>query len=148
MAEYTVPQLQMLASSIATTVGISVPLFLRLITQESAWNPSAVNPVSGCTGLCQLHPRYFGGEGIDLTDPEVNLRIGSREIYRLWETYRYSWFDALARYNHGAGNVQDLIARHGEDWAAHLPSETKSYIDIVLFGDDAKAVLNMRRPGR
>lgn len=134
----SVPEMQQMAMCIAADAGISATLFLRLIAQESRWDPNIVNKRSGCTGLCQLHPRYFGGDGIDLTDPETNMRIAAKELCRLLTVHRGSYFDALVRYNHGAGKVNELRIAWGDDWAMHLPAETKAYIDIVLLGAEPK----------
>lgn len=140
MPELTVPQMQAMAADIAASVGISIPIFLRLISQESRWDPNIVNNASGCTGLCQLHPRYYGKEG-DLTDPRTNLTIGARELKYLLFALDNSWFLALAYWNHGWGNILKLKDQYGDDWAMYLPGETKSMIDIVLLGAEPKKAL-------
>ena len=49
-----------------------------LWTQESSWNPAAVNPSSGAYGIPQANPTYTGGEwgAYSASDPEAQVRWG------------------------------------------------------------------------
>ena len=133
MPELTVQAMQEMAAQIATANLISVTIFLRLITQESQWNPRAVNPRSGCTGLGQLHPRFFAG---DLLDPMVNLHLSASALKGWFHYYDRDYFKALAAYNYGPGNVNGLLREHGSEWMLHLPNETRRYLRVILLKED------------
>ena len=49
-----------------------------LWTQESGWNPAAVNPSSGAYGIPQANPAYTGGEwgAYSAGDPQAQVRWG------------------------------------------------------------------------
>lgn len=79
-------------------------LFLRLIQQESAWNPRARSH-KGALGLAQLMPATARTLGVDPRDPAQNLDGGARYLRQQYETFR-SWRLALAAYNAGPGAVQ------------------------------------------
>ena len=39
---------------------------------------------------------------------------------------------ALAAYNWGAGNLQKDLKRHGNQWFAYLPDETRNYVNGIM----------------
>lgn len=135
MPELTVPQLQAMAAEIGSTVGISVTIFLRLIAAESSWNPNAVNAKSGCVGLGQLSPRFFGHLG-DLYDPTVNLTGAAKYLKALLKMYDGDYWKALAGYNCGPGRLDNLIKAHDREWMLHLPRETRRYLKKIMLAED------------
>ena len=84
--------------------GIPEDLFLRLIQQESGWNPGAVS-VKGALGLAQLMPGTAKGLGVNPRDPIQNLDGGARYLAQQYRSFG-SWPLALAAYNAGPGAVQ------------------------------------------
>lgn len=70
---------------------------LGLIQVESNFQVDAVNPITGCRGLCQLNPKYFPG---DYT-PEENVRVGMEYLGQLLETYHGDVQAALRAFNRG-----------------------------------------------
>lgn len=98
-------------------------LFLRLVQQESGWNPSAVS-VKGATGLAQLMPETAALLGVDIASPSENLHGGARYLRMMYNKFG-SWRLALAAYNAGPGAVQ----QHGG-----IPpfAETKNYVRAIL----------------
>ena len=89
------------ARAAARRHGIPEDLFLRLVRQESGWNPGAVSN-KGAVGLAQLLPTTAATLGVDVNDPKDNLEGGARYLalqYRNFGTWRL----ALAAYNAGAG---------------------------------------------
>jgi len=74
-----------MAATVAKQQGIPVQYFLNLIDRESQFDPTAVNKVSGATGLGQILPSTAAkpGYGIDpvdpstLTDPLTNLNLAA-----------------------------------------------------------------------
>ncbi len=98
-------------------------LFLRLVQQESGWNPNAQSG-KGAMGLAQLMPDTAAGLGVDPSDPAQNLNGGARYLKMMYDKFG-SWRLALAAYNAGPGAVE----QHGG-----IPpyAETKNYVKAIL----------------
>ena len=126
MAEYTKDQLRELAVAEALRAGVDPELFLRLVNQESRFNPRAVSPV-GAQGLAQLMPGTARDLGVeDPFDPRQNLRGGAQYLRKRLDQFGDPIL-ALAAYNAGAGNVR----KYGG-----VPpfKETQNYVNIVGGG--------------
>lgn len=110
------------ARSAALRHGVPEDLFLRLVQQESGWNPQAVSP-KGAIGLAQLMPDTAELLGVDPTDPEDNLEGGARYLRQQYNTFG-SWPLALAAYNAGPAAVEE----HGG-----IPpfDETQNYVQVI-----------------
>jgi soluble lytic murein transglycosylase-like protein len=111
------------AKAAAQKYGVPEDLFLRLVQQESGWNPNAVSP-KGATGLAQLMPATARALGVDIDDPRENLDGGARYLRAMYDKFG-SWRLALAAYNAGPGAVEE----HGG-----VPpfAETKNYVLAIL----------------
>jgi len=111
------------ARSAAMRHGIPVELFLRLVQQESAWNPRAVSH-KGAIGLAQLMPGTAAYLGVDPYNPSENLDGGARYLAEQYRTFG-SWRLALAAYNAGPGAVE----KHNG-----IPPfrETQNYVRVIL----------------
>lgn len=111
------------AKAAARKHGVPEDLFLRLVQQESGWNPSAVSN-AGATGLAQLMPGTAAKLGVDASDPHQNLDGGARYLSMMYAKFG-SWRLALAAYNAGPGAVE----KHGG-----IPpfAETKNYVKAIL----------------
>lgn len=84
--------------------GVPEDLFLRLVQQESGWNPRAVSH-KGAIGLAQLMPGTARALRVDPKDPKQNLEGGARYLAEQYRTFR-DWRLALAAYNAGPGAVK------------------------------------------
>jgi soluble lytic murein transglycosylase-like protein len=111
------------AKAAARKHGVPEDLFLRLVQQESGWNPVAVS-VKGASGLAQLMPGTAETLGVDITDPEENLDGGARYLRMMFDKFG-TWELALAAYNAGPGAVEE----HGG-----IPpyAETENYVQAIL----------------
>lgn len=110
------------AKAMARKHGIPEDLFLRLVQQESGWNPSARSH-KGARGLAQLMPGTAAKLGVDANDPVQNLEGGARYLRMMYNTFG-SWRLALAAYNAGPG----AVSKYGG-----VPPfrETKNYVRII-----------------
>lgn len=107
------------AKSVARSHGVPEDLFLRLVQQESGWNPRAKSH-KGAIGLAQLMPATARRLGVDPHDPQQNLEGGARYLRQQYETFG-SWRLALAAYNAGPKAVE----KHG---GVPPYRETKNYV--------------------
>ena len=112
-----------LARTAARTHNIPEDLFLRLVHQESRWNPNAISH-KGAIGLAQLMPGTAQMLRVDPTDPRQNLDGGARYLRMMYDRFG-DWRLALAAYNAGPGAVD----QHGG-----IPpfAETQTYVQVIL----------------
>ena len=119
--KYRGPYLTM-AKDAARRHGVPEDLFLRLVQQESGWNPTARSH-KGAYGLAQLMPATARALGVDRTDPRENLEGGARYLKEQYRTFG-SWRLALAAYNAGPGAVKKYNG---------VPPfrETRNYVKVI-----------------
>lgn len=110
------------AKSMAARHGVPEDLFLRLVQQESGWNPSARSP-KGATGLAQLMPGTAARLGVDATNPHQNLEGGARYLRMMYDRFG-NWRLALAAYNAGP----EAVAKYG---GVPPYSETRNYVRVI-----------------
>ena len=113
------------AQAVARKHGIPEALFLRLVNQESGWNPNARSH-KGAMGLAQLMPGTAAKLGVNPGDPVQNLEGGARYLKMMYNQFG-DWRLALAAYNAGPGAVQ----KYGG-----IPPyrETRNYVRIIAGG--------------
>jgi len=117
------------AAKIAQKYGIDPNLFIRLIEQESGFNPEAKGPTtkSGeyALGLTQLMPGTALDMGVMRVDPLQNLEGGAKYFRQQLDAFGGDPALALAAYNAGPGNVK----KYGG-----IPpfAETQNYVSRIL----------------
>ncbi|MFV0291704.1 MAG: lytic transglycosylase domain-containing protein [Paracoccus sp. (in: a-proteobacteria)] len=113
------------AQAMARKYGIPEALFLRLVNQESRWNPNARSH-KGAMGLAQLMPGTAAKLGVNPRDPIQNLEGGARYLRMMYNQFG-DWRLALAAYNAGPGAVK----KYGG-----IPPyrETRNYVRIIAGG--------------
>lgn len=111
------------AKAAARDQGVPEDLFLRLVQQESGWNPAAISP-KGAKGLAQLMPDTAARLGVNIDDPLQNLAGGARYLRQMYDKFG-TWRLALAAYNAGP---QAVDAHDG------IPPyvETQNYVLAIL----------------
>jgi Transglycosylase SLT domain len=114
-----------LATDSAVAHSLPVEYFLRLITQESGFNPNSVSP-AGAQGIAQFMPATASDRGLkDPFDPTEALPKSAELLNELREHFGNLGL-AAAAYNAGPERVRRWLA--GE---ARLPQETLNYVRIV-----------------
>jgi len=111
------------ARAAARRHGIPEDLFLRLVTQESGWDPRALSS-AGAIGLAQLMPETAILLGVDPGDSQQNLEGGARYLAQQYRRFG-NWRLALAAYNAGP---EAVVAYDG------VPpyDETRAYVRAIL----------------
>jgi len=111
-----------LARAAAQRHDVPEDLFLRLVQQESGWNPNAKSH-KGALGLAQLMPDTARRLGVDPADPKENLDGGARYLAKQYRKFK-SWRLALAAYNAGP----EAVRKHGG-----VPpfDETRNYVKAI-----------------
>lgn len=112
---------------------------LRLIWQESRFNPQAVSP-AGARGIAQFMPATAQWRGLeDPFDWSLSIQHSGRWLGELRQQFGNLGL-AAAAYNAGPGRVQDWLAG-----TSGLPEETRAYVHIVT-GRKADDWIGMREP--
>jgi len=111
------------AKAAARNHAVPEDLFLRLVQQESGWNPAAIS-AKGAKGLAQLMPDTAARLGVNIDDPLQNLDGGARYLRQMYDKFG-TWRLALAAYNAGpqAVDAHDGIPPY---------AETQSYVQAIL----------------
>lgn len=110
------------ARAAAERHGVPSDLFLRLVQQESGWNPRARSH-KGAIGLAQLMPGTAQKLRVNPNDPLENLEGGARYLRMMYDRFG-SWKLALAAYNAGPAAV--------EKYSGVPPyAETRNYVRVI-----------------
>lgn len=122
-------------SAASQAYGVDYHLLKAVVAAESAFNSKAVSP-KGAVGLMQLMPATAMRYGVladrsatvssKLTDPDLNIKTGTRYLADLLRLFGGQTELALAAYNAGEG----AVARAGN----RIPDykETQSYVQRVM----------------
>lgn len=109
----------------ARTYRLPPQFLLRLIWQESRFNPQAVSPV-GAQGIAQFMPATAQWRGLgDPFDWSLSIQHSGRWLAELRQQFGNSGL-AAAAYNAGPGRVREWLAGSRE-----LPEETQAYVRVI-----------------
>jgi soluble lytic murein transglycosylase len=127
--------------STAEAAGVDPYLVLAVMREESRFDPQVAS-IAGAIGLLQLLPGTASGiagttmSATQLTQPEVNIRLGTAYLAGLLRRFRGDIPLALAGYNAGPGAAQRFsrISRADMDlFFERIPyAETRAYVQRVL----------------
>jgi hypothetical protein len=110
---------------------LPVGFFVRLINQESGFDPEVVSH-AGAQGVAQFMPKVAEEWGLkNPFDPHAALVASARFLRSLYEQLG-NWGLAAAAYNGGIGRVQKWMAKRGK-----LPDETRHYV-MTITGKPAE----------
>lgn len=112
--------------------------------QKDAQGRTIKSPV-GATGIAQVMPAT-GPEAAKLAglewdparfenDAAYNRSLGQAYYQEMLRQFGGDNTKAVAAYNAGPGRIRQAVAKHGAQWAEHIPAETKDYIRKVLGND-------------
>jgi soluble lytic murein transglycosylase len=132
-------------SQLVQTGGDMDRLWNLVIQRESGGLQSAVSP-KGARGVAQIMPgtwdeaRRLAGlpEDASIDNPAHNEAAGKAYFAKQLQTFGGDLAKALAAYNMGPGDankgngVSGLVAKYGDDWLAHAPTETRNYVHSIL----------------
>lgn len=107
---------------IGSQYNLPTNLLCAVAYEESSFNPSAVNELSGATGMFQLLPSYYPNAGQSWQNDAATAAQALSGYY----TQFGDWTLALAAYNWGPTNVENWI--NAGQSAGNVPSETTSYV--------------------
>lgn len=119
---------------------------MGIIRQESAFNERAVSP-TGARGLMQLMPgtakevagqlKINAPKESELHNPQLNIRLGSAYLDRMYRHLDHNSMLATAAYNAGPGRVKSWLPEESpvsaDIWVERIPfNETREYVKRVL----------------
>ena len=124
----------------AETHKLPVPFFIRLIWQESRFDPGAISPV-GAQGVAQFMPETAAAMGLrNPFDPLEALRFSARLLRELLGQFGNLGL-AAAAYNAGPQRIAEWLEKRGK-----LPEETRNYVQSIT--GHAAEHWRITRPGR
>jgi len=119
------------AHEVAEENDLPVPLFTRLIWQESRFRPRAVSPV-GAKGIAQFMPATAAERGLEDPFNPIEALPASAQFLRDLVDQFGNFGLAAAAYNGGPGRVSKWLKGKGG-----LPKETRNYV-ILITGRTAE----------
>ncbi len=123
--------LKKMAEDAATAHTLPVNYFLRLIRQESGFNPDSISP-AGAQGIAQFMPATAGDRGLkDPFDPSEALPKSAELLSELKDRFGNLGL-AAAAYNAGPDRIRKWLAGQSQ-----LPQETINYVRIITGHDAA-----------
>lgn len=121
-----------MAEDAATAHTLPVNYFLRLIRQESGFNPNSVSR-AGAQGIAQFMPATAAGRGVkDPFDPAEALPKSAELLSELKDDFGNLGL-AAAAYNAGPERIRRWLAGKSQ-----LPQETINYVRVITGHDAAE----------
>ena len=123
-----------LANEYSKEIGLPASLARYMLKKETGGlsNPETARSKAGAYGPAQLMPATAKELGVDIRNPEENVKGGIRYLKQMYDRYNGDERLALAAYNAGPGNV-DKALKSGKGIAG-LPMETRGYVGYADGG--------------
>ena len=129
-AQATTPAQLAIAQQIvaaANQYGVPADMALGIAAHESGFNPNAVNPTGGASGVMQIIPSNFAALGItDPLDPTQNIDGGMQMLATLLKQYNGDETLALWAYSNGGTSVTA-----GGGNPANMPAQAAGLVSYV-----------------
>ena len=122
----------------AEKYGVDEKLILAMINQESGFKNGQTSK-KGAKGLMQLMPAT--AKELGPNDPEQNIDAGIRYMKKLLDMYNGDVKKALAAYNSGMGNVNDIL--NGTNKCGNNPNHIKDLSGIPHIKETQNYVKNI-----
>ena len=116
-------------------------IMARLVKQESGGQHmndqgELVTSAEGAQGITQVMPKTgqdpgFGVAPLKNNSKEEYLRFGKDYLQAMLTEFGGDAQKATAAYNWGPQSVKDAVSKYGDDWLAHAPKETQTYVTNV-----------------
>ncbi|NJL70236.1 MAG: lytic transglycosylase domain-containing protein [Candidatus Competibacteraceae bacterium] len=137
-----------LFQQVGQETGIDPKLLEATAWAESSFNPKAKSHANA-QGMMQFIPGTAKRYGVDPWDPESSIRGSAAYYTDLLKMFKGDQSKAIAAYNWGEGNVQEAIAKYGDNWLAHAPEETKAHVAKInsYMGSEAGSVAQAAQMG-
>jgi hypothetical protein len=104
--------------------------YVRLIDQESGFDPEAYNSSSGASGIAQIMPEWH--PNAKPWDPIAALDYGADYLGSMISRYGGDFLRGTAAYNYGPGSVDRLAGLDNQNFVLNLPTETQTYVKNIL----------------
>lgn len=122
------------AAQIAAKRGLDhdrfVGVFLRLIQQESSFNPQAYNEASGASGIAQIMPNYH--PGVNPFNPIEALPYAANYLADNIQRYGGDYLRGTAAYNAGPGTIDRSAGLPDNEFISSLFPETRAYVSNII----------------
>lgn len=140
---FLAPNLQPVKQKTPTKVSSSVEaIFDKVIQAESrgrhrdAKGELTTSP-KGAQGISQVMPQTgvdpgYGVKPLQNQTEQEYVRFGKDLLHAYTKEMGGDMAKGLAAYNWGIGNMKSAVNKHGDDWKANLPRETKTYLNKIL----------------
>ena len=102
--------------------------FVKAVMQQESGGQN-VTSHAGAHGPMQLMPATAKRHGVDIDNPQENIRGGISELSQLLEEFGGDKRKALAAYNWGG--ARRAFKEHPNDWENYLPEETSGYLQRI-----------------
>jgi hypothetical protein len=134
------PHLKSLITEAALKSSLPPEFLIRLIRQESAFNPHALSP-KGAQGVAQFMPATAAERGLkNPFDPQESLFKAAELLKDLRDRFG-NWGLACAAYNAGPERIRQWLVG-----SSALPAETRHYVLVITGREPEEWAPMNRRP--
>ena len=124
----------------AQQYGLDPALLAGMIDIESGWNPNAVNPSSGATGLGQFLATTAADEGLtDPTDPQASIYAMAKYLAKRIDWAGGDVSKGIMGYGEGTPEYLNKVLKAANKYA---PAKTKATKPDSITAQDAKIAQN------
>ena len=118
--------------------GVSMARIAARIEVETggSWNTNAKSG-AGAMGLMQVMPNTWKAYGSGNPYNAADSIMAGAKVIATTDKLTKNRAESDAAYNLGIGNLNKAKAKHGENWQAHLPKETREYIGKTVNAEKA-----------